>query len=545
MSQPSWIGYTLNGRYKIEELLGQGGMSAVYKGTDPNLKRVVAIKLIHPHLSGDPEFVRRFEVEAASIAQLRHPNIVQVYDFSHDGDTYYMVMEFVPGESLQDRLKRLIKANRRMSLAEVVKTGVEVCQAVDYAHQRGLIHRDIKPANVMLSVHGQAILMDFGIVKIIGEKHHTATGAVVGTALYMSPEQIRGLRPDHRVDIYSIGVMLYEMVSGRPPFEADSAMTIMMMHLNDPVPDLHELNPDVPEALKSVIEKALEKDPANRYQSAAELAADLQQALTPQPARPAAPLKTIVETPPPGRESRQAPGEAASQPAARPAQTAPKPAEAAPEPMAAPAAAKPALAGSPAAASMSRYLPMAVVGGGAVIVVLIVVLIINGLSSTRGGSPQATAGPSATRQSVAQVAATTAAPTPAPSQTPAPPSPTAEPSNTPPPTVVPTNTVPPGRYVRINGITIESGYYVVDYETFEYTEAVPGWHIHFFFNSVKPEQAGMPGNGPWYLYGGPRPFKGYAVSDRPAAATQLCALVADPYHAVTQNSGNCWNLPEY
>ncbi|HEC21870.1 MAG TPA: serine/threonine protein kinase, partial [Chloroflexi bacterium] len=260
MSQPSWIGYHLGGRYIIEELLGQGGMSTVYRATDPNLRRPVAVKLIHPHLSSNAEFVRRFEEEAAAVAQLNHPNIIKVFDFNHDGDTYYMVLEYVPGETLQDRLKRLNEAGRRMPLSEVIDITASICDAVDYAHRRGMIHRDIKPANVMLSTQGRAILMDFGVAKILGGEQHTATGAVIGTALYMSPEQARGERPDERADIYSLGVMLFEMISGRPPFEADSAMTTMMMHVSDPVPDLSELAPGIPPGLKAIVEKALAKN---------------------------------------------------------------------------------------------------------------------------------------------------------------------------------------------------------------------------------------------------------------------------------------------
>ena len=169
MKQPRWIGQTLSGRYKLEELLGQGGMSAVYKATDPNLRRVVAIKMVHPHLSSDPSFMRRFEEEAAAIASLRHPNIVQVFDFTTDEDVNYMVMEFVPGETLQDRLKRLNDSNRRMSLEEALRITINICDALSFAHKCGMVHRDIKPANIMLDVNNQAILMDFGIVKIISE----------------------------------------------------------------------------------------------------------------------------------------------------------------------------------------------------------------------------------------------------------------------------------------------------------------------------------------------------------------------------------------
>ncbi len=278
MGQSGWIGRSLSGRYRIESLLGQGGMSAVYKGTDPNLRRTVAIKLIHGHLSDDPQFVSRFEEEAAAVAQLKHPNIIQVYDFDNDGDTYYMVLEFVPGETLQARLRKLNQARAHMPPDEVRDLVAGVCDALEYAHQRGMIHRDVKPANVMITPEGQPILMDFGIAKIVGGKQHTATGNVIGTASYISPEQVRGETLDARVDIYALGVMLFEMLSGRPPFEGDSAMTVMMKHVNEPVPDLAQLNPDVPPALVAVTMRALEKDRNRRFRSAGEMAAALRSA---------------------------------------------------------------------------------------------------------------------------------------------------------------------------------------------------------------------------------------------------------------------------
>ena len=150
MSQPSWIGRTIGDRYQIQELIGQGGMSAVYKANDPNLRRVVAVKLIHGHLSSDPQFVRRFEEEAAAVAQLRHPNIIQVFDFNHDDETYYIVFEFIPGESLQDRLKRLDDSDRKMPVDEVVEFGMNVGDALDYAHKRGIIHQILDKKNTSL-----------------------------------------------------------------------------------------------------------------------------------------------------------------------------------------------------------------------------------------------------------------------------------------------------------------------------------------------------------------------------------------------------------
>jgi serine/threonine protein kinase len=275
VSTTNLVGQTLGGRYQIESLIGQGGMASVYKAYDSNLRRAVAIKVIHPHLSNNPKFFHRFEEEAAAVAQLRHPNIVLIYDFSHEGDLYYMVMEFVKGETLQNRLKGFHEARRRLSINDAITYTAEICDAVDYAHKRGMIHRDIKPANIMLDVDGKAILMDFGIAHLVGASQHTATGAILGTAMYMSPEQIQSIKIDARSDIYSIGITLFEMLSGRPPFKAESAMTLMMMHLNYPIPDLHEIQPNTPNELIAITNKALAKNREERYQTAHEMADDL------------------------------------------------------------------------------------------------------------------------------------------------------------------------------------------------------------------------------------------------------------------------------
>lgn len=275
MKQSDWVGQTLNGRYKIEELLGQGGMSSVYKAYDPNLRRQVAIKIVHSHLSNDPSFIKRFEEEAAAIASLRHPNIVQVYDFNTDEDINYMVMEFVPGETLQARLKRLNKNQKKMSIAEAVNITTKINDGLSYAHERGMAHRDVKPANIMLDAKNQPVLMDFGIVKIIGSAGQTLTGAVIGTAHYMAPEVIRSETADQRSDIYSLGITLFEMLSGSPPYESDSAMTVMMMQMNDPLPNLKDKRGDIPDGLMVVLEKMTAKDRNLRYQSSEELAADL------------------------------------------------------------------------------------------------------------------------------------------------------------------------------------------------------------------------------------------------------------------------------
>ncbi|MCB9079313.1 MAG: SUMF1/EgtB/PvdO family nonheme iron enzyme, partial [Anaerolineaceae bacterium] len=273
--QIDWIGQTIGNRYKIESFIGQGGMSSVYKALDPNLSRTVAIKVIHPHLSNDPQFLRRFEHEAAAVARLRHPNIIQVYDFNHENNVYYMVMEYVPGQDLKEQLKSLSAKNQRLPLTETVRIMAAVCEAVAYAHDQSMIHRDLKPANIMINPQGQPILTDFGVAKMLDGLDHTVTGAIIGTAKYLSPEQAKGERPDERSDVYSLGVMLYEMVAGRPPFDADTTVAVLMKHVNEPVPDIRHIQSDIPEALVRIVEKALDKDKNKRYQSAIQLAVAL------------------------------------------------------------------------------------------------------------------------------------------------------------------------------------------------------------------------------------------------------------------------------
>lgn len=279
MEGQNWLGRSLNGRYKIEALLGQGGMSAVYKAYDPNLSRAVAVKLIHPHLSSNEDFVWRFKKEAAAVAAFHHPNIVQVFDFNTDADLHYMVLEYIAGQSVQETLKELRKKNARISIAQALKAVLEICDALAYAHRHGTIHRDIKPANIMLDPQGRAVLMDFGIVKIVGSTTHTAAGAVVGTARYMSPEVIRGEPLDERSDLYSLGVTLFEMVSGEPPFDARTAIALLERHIREPVPDIRDSRPEAPAGLSRIIYKAMEKERETRYRSAVEMAVDLRELL--------------------------------------------------------------------------------------------------------------------------------------------------------------------------------------------------------------------------------------------------------------------------
>ncbi|MBK8906211.1 MAG: protein kinase [Anaerolineaceae bacterium] len=275
---PSWIGRTLGGRYEIESILGRGGMSSVYRANDRNLRRKVAVKIIHQHLSENKEFIERFEQEATVIAQLRHTNIVQVHDFNHEGEVYFMVMEYVPGETLAKRLESLKAAGIRLPLAEAVHLLTTICEAVDYAHQRHMIHRDLKPANVMITLLNEPVLMDFGIAKIVGGRSAGATGSSLGTAAYMSPEQVRGEHADHRSDIYSLGIMMYEMLSGSTPYQGDSTYQVMFKQINDPVPDIQTVEANTPSALVHILERALSKNPEQRFQTALEMATALKTA---------------------------------------------------------------------------------------------------------------------------------------------------------------------------------------------------------------------------------------------------------------------------
>lgn len=262
------------GRYKLVERLGRGGMAEVYKGYQETLDRHVAIKLMHAFLISEENFVERFKREARAMAALSHPHIVNVFDFDVYGeDTYYLVMEYIGGGTLKEKLEQLAKANQRLSLSEAIRIVAEIADALAYAHKQGMVHRDIKPANIMLKKSGRAILTDFGIVKLVGGQTsaYTATGAMIGTPAYMSPEQAMGQQGDERGDIYSLGVLLFQMVTGQLPFEADTALGIVMKHVNEPVPYPKDLNPDLPYDLQEIILKALAKDPTERYQTARDM----------------------------------------------------------------------------------------------------------------------------------------------------------------------------------------------------------------------------------------------------------------------------------
>jgi serine/threonine-protein kinase len=263
------------GKYDIIERLGRGGMAEVYKAYQASLDRHVAIKLLHPFLADDPEFKERFEREARNVARLRHPNIVQVYDFEYDieSESYYMVMELIDGLTLKDRLIEI--GDVRLPTAEIVRIMRGAASALAYAHNRGMIHRDVKPANLMLDSDGRVVLTDFGIAKIVTGNQFTASGGMVGTPAFMAPEQGLGDAGDERSDIYSLGVILFQLVTGTLPYDADTPLATILKHLNEPIPSPRDRNPNIPAVLEAIILKAMQKDPADRFQTAEELLQNL------------------------------------------------------------------------------------------------------------------------------------------------------------------------------------------------------------------------------------------------------------------------------
>ena len=272
------IGKTI-GKYEVIARLGSGGMAAVYKAYQANLDRHIALKVLNPSLVDNEDFIVRFRREAAAIAKLRHTNIVQVHDFDVQDNLYYMVMEYIDGPTLKEELYHRSKSNAPFSLREISAIFDDLASAVDYAHQRGMIHRDLKPANVMLSNEGHAVLTDFGIARLLNATQMTMTGAIFGTPAYMSPEQGQGERGDERSDIYALGVMLYEMVTGRVPFDADTPVAVIMKHISEPLPAPTQANSNIPNAVEQVILKSLSKSPADRYQSAGNMAKALRLAI--------------------------------------------------------------------------------------------------------------------------------------------------------------------------------------------------------------------------------------------------------------------------
>src|SRR5919109_298449 len=275
------IGTVLSHRYRLEARLGSGGMSTVYLARDDTLERWVAVKVMHREISDQPDQLERFRREARAVAQLSHPNVVAVIDAGEDGGYPYIVFEYVDGETLKQRIDRV----GRLPVDEAVAYAIEVGRGLAAAHARRLVHRDVKPQNVLIDSDGRAKVTDFGIARSLESDGLTKTGRVLGTTDYVSPEQAMGQEVDARTDIYSLGVLLYEMLTGEVPFRADTVVGVAMKHVNEQMPDVQRSRPEVSSALAAVIERATAKDPKKRYPDMASFLADLEGALEVEVAR--------------------------------------------------------------------------------------------------------------------------------------------------------------------------------------------------------------------------------------------------------------------
>jgi serine/threonine protein kinase len=274
-----WTGRQL-GKVQIQDLIAHGGMAEIYTGIHET-QGLIAIKVMRGLLERDAHQLARFKREADVVGELRHPNIVQMIDYVVEGETPCLIMDYIPGPSLAAYMKALHERNQRVPIVTVAQLLRAIASALDYAHSKGVIHRDIKPANILLRSHKrdvtieqplpldvEPILTDFGLVRLLDSTLHTTTGSVSGTPTYMSPEQSRGEKVDKRTDIYSLGVVLYEMLAGHVPFQSDSTFGMLMKHINDPPPPIKGISAD----LQALIDRALAKDPSLRYQSAGAMA---------------------------------------------------------------------------------------------------------------------------------------------------------------------------------------------------------------------------------------------------------------------------------
>ena len=307
------IGTVLSGRYVVEEIVGTGGMAVVYRAWDSKLKKIVAVKVLRAEYQQDGEFLRRFSREAEAASKVSHENIVGMYDVGMDGETRYIVMEFIDGTTLKDMIRQM----GHLGPDAVVRMGIRILAAVDHAHKNGIVHRDIKPQNILVDSQGVVKVADFGIARLkaqqttrIADVNSTALGSVH----YISPEQASGEVADEKSDLYSVGVVLYEMLLGHVPFDGDTAVSVALKHVSEQPRSLREEDPEISKALDEVVLRALSKKPADRYQTAAEMAADLRKALgmpdggfvkQSKPAKPSKPSKPRKRTEP--RKRKEAP----------------------------------------------------------------------------------------------------------------------------------------------------------------------------------------------------------------------------------------------
>lgn len=418
MAAPGLIGTTLGG-YAVEALLGSGGMASVYCGLDLHLQRPVAIKVLADRAAALPGFADRFRQEARLVANLRHPNIVQIYAFGEERGLTYMVQELLPGPTLEQRMADATQQGQFLPPDKVTAIVAQLAAALDAAHTAGVIHRDVKPANALWNAAGLLILTDFGIAKDLGGAiNQTQAGTVMGTPTYMAPEQAQGLPLSPATDIYALGVILYELLTNRVPFTGAQPLAVLLQHAQDAPPSPRTLRLDLPPAVEAVVLRALAKEPAARYASAGALAQALQQAWAPALAADIHQLATRPWTPGPGTplaspratpagaampRPAPSPGSAASggQPAQQPAPAAPR------QP--------PAASPGPAARRSSLLLPVL----GALLLLAFVGAAALALRGNRQESPQVTSPTTAATQRAQTTDATVAAATTAVAQAPA------------------------------------------------------------------------------------------------------------------------------
>ena len=268
------VGELISGRYELEELVGSGGMSNVFRAHDRLLERTVALKILHEQFTRDDDYVERFRREARAVAQLAHPNIVTVIDRGEQDGRQYIVFEYVDGQNLKE-----LTAGGPLDPREAIGLALQVARALSFAHERGLVHRDVKPQNVLLNDDGQAKVTDFGIARSLDVHGVTQTGTVLGTSDYIAPEQARGQKVDPKTDIYSLGAVLYELLTGDVPFKGDNFVAVAMRHVNEPPPSVLDRRPDCPLRLDLAIQRAMAKDPEERFGSMDEFCAELEACL--------------------------------------------------------------------------------------------------------------------------------------------------------------------------------------------------------------------------------------------------------------------------
>ncbi|MED5020205.1 Stk1 family PASTA domain-containing Ser/Thr kinase, partial [Paenibacillus chibensis] len=272
------IGHELGGRYEIIERIGGGGMALVYKAHDLLLGRNVAVKVLRQQFVHDEEFIRRFRREAQSAASLSHPNVVSIYDVGQEDEVHYIVMEYVEGHNLNE----IIKERAPLQVDEAVRIASQICDALDHAHQNQIIHRDIKPHNILIGRNGRVKVTDFGIARAVTSTTITQTGSVVGSVHYFSPEHAKGVVTGEKSDLYSLGIVLYQMLTAQLPFLGESPISVALKHLQEEFEEPRKMNPLIPQSVENIILKSMRKNPQERYQSAKEMLHDLDTCLLPE-----------------------------------------------------------------------------------------------------------------------------------------------------------------------------------------------------------------------------------------------------------------------